>query len=403
MSLDQTYRTAASHAKPASSKWRCACVVAVALSIAFGLASSASGRQASVRYVAFGDSVTEGTGDSPRPDGRAGYPPRLEQLVANSVVINEGLGGERTTEGLTRIDSVLRAGGDVLLLMEGTNDVNAELGPETTAFNLAQMARKAENSGFDVIQATVIPRWPEAARDSDNILTRQTNQSVRNIAGINGRQLVDVNETFLNLDRLFALYYDDRRGDAVGHPSAQGYDVIAQAFADVILGNDTINPAPGLITPLYYDRQVGRSTRISVELWDFGSGVNPSSVQLLVNGVLSPGPPVSSGNRTTIFHTPASPYPAGVVTVDVRASDNDTPPKELDREVIRFFTTQIEFPRGDINRDGRVDGKDLFLLARAFGTSPSSRAWDEDADFDQDGDIDGTDLAVVADNFGTSL
>ena len=53
--------------------------------------------------------------------------------------------------GLTRIDGVLNAvptSTDVLLLMEGTNDISQRASSfETTRFNLNQMARKAENRG----------------------------------------------------------------------------------------------------------------------------------------------------------------------------------------------------------------------------------------------------------------
>src|SRR6185503_5607520 len=87
-------------------------------------------------YVAFGDSITQGTGDELQ---RGGYPPRLQdRLVASgrsAQVRNRGLGGETTTEGLSRINAVLAEGGDVLLLMEGTNDIARNISIETTAFN----------------------------------------------------------------------------------------------------------------------------------------------------------------------------------------------------------------------------------------------------------------------------
>ena len=81
-------------------------------------------------YIAFGDSITAGTGDDPART-EPGYPPRLQQLLVNAgrsaVVVNKGLPSEKTPQGLTRIDSVLDRGGDVLLLMEGSNDISTEI------------------------------------------------------------------------------------------------------------------------------------------------------------------------------------------------------------------------------------------------------------------------------------
>lgn len=70
-------------------------------------------------YVGFGDSITRGTNDPYNPPKiydcagncsenssaeHCGYVPRLEdELVGSQNVITEGLAGEATAEGLTRI------------------------------------------------------------------------------------------------------------------------------------------------------------------------------------------------------------------------------------------------------------------------------------------------------------
>jgi hypothetical protein len=67
--------------------------------------------------------------------------------------------------------------------------------------------------------------------------------------------------------------------------------------------------------------------------------------------------------------------------------------------------------RGDINGDGKVDGKDLTILALAFGSygpdfiypgSLPSSNWNPDADINLDNKVDGKDLMAIAKNFGTS-
>jgi hypothetical protein len=64
---------------------------------------------------------------------------------------------------------------------------------------------------------------------------------------------------------------------------------------------------------------------------------------------------------------------------------------------------------GDINGDGTVDGSDLIIVARAFGSygpnylypgSPPHPRWNLDCDINEDNVIDGSDLVVVARHFG---
>jgi parallel beta-helix repeat protein len=64
---------------------------------------------------------------------------------------------------------------------------------------------------------------------------------------------------------------------------------------------------------------------------------------------------------------------------------------------------------GDINADGKVDGRDIILVARAFtsygpdyecaGSAPSP-GWNLDCDINGDNKVDGRDLILVARNFG---
>ncbi len=55
---------------------------------------------------------------------------------------------------------------------------------------------------------------------------------------------------------------------------------------------------------------------------------------------------------------------------------------------------------GDVNGDGKVDMKDVGIVAKAFGATPSNPRWDPTADLDGDGKIDMKDIAIVAANFG---
>jgi endoglucanase len=55
---------------------------------------------------------------------------------------------------------------------------------------------------------------------------------------------------------------------------------------------------------------------------------------------------------------------------------------------------------GDVNGDGRVDLKDLALVARAFGSTPTSPNWNPAADINGDGTVNMKDIALAVRNFG---
>jgi parallel beta-helix repeat protein len=55
---------------------------------------------------------------------------------------------------------------------------------------------------------------------------------------------------------------------------------------------------------------------------------------------------------------------------------------------------------GDVNRDGKVDIKDLVLLIKAFGTYPGKPKWNPNADLNTDGKVDIKDLVLIIKHFG---
>jgi parallel beta-helix repeat protein len=55
---------------------------------------------------------------------------------------------------------------------------------------------------------------------------------------------------------------------------------------------------------------------------------------------------------------------------------------------------------GDVNGDGVVDLRDIALVARAFGSTPSSPNWNPAADINGDGVVNMKDITLVARNFG---
>jgi thermitase len=55
---------------------------------------------------------------------------------------------------------------------------------------------------------------------------------------------------------------------------------------------------------------------------------------------------------------------------------------------------------GDLNGDGKIDGRDIALAAIAFASYPDHPRWNSDVDISGDGKIDGRDIVLIAKNFG---
>ena len=381
---------------------RAIAVCAAIVVIAGGLLPTAAAAQ--VRYLAFGDSITEGAGDDEaRPE--KGYPPRLESLLRaagiEAEVENHGRGGERTPEALERINSVLNRGGSAVLLMLGTNDISRQISMETTLFNLNEMARRAEIRGISPVHATLIPRIPWAQVDADNKTNALLNQRIRDLADTRGRRLVDPFEVFWALPDRFARYYVQVRDDHVGHPNAQGYDVLATTFGDVLRGIDGVPPVVAGLFPADGSRGVPNNIDIQVDVIDFGSGIDLAATALVINGAPVAAPPQGTPRRALLSFSPPAGQPwRGVVSVGLRSRDLSTPPHAVDRTLATFAVAGTVFHPGDLDESGRVDGADLIALAHAFGARNGELRYFRAADLNTDGIVDGNDLAILASNFG---
>ncbi len=369
----------------------CACAFLALLAIS-------SGARAQTTYVAFGDSITEGIGDDPNRTEK-GWPPRLEALLQqrgrSAEVRNEGRAGETTGEGISRIDRELQTGDDVLLLMEGTNDIgNQNVSLETIVSNLNRIARKAEARGMTVVHATVPPRF-QANFDSTNIVTGDFNGQVRDLAWSQERRLADPFEVFFRLTPNYGQLYSDKL-----HPNTAGYDRLARIFADVLTDVDNVPPVTGLITPVNDSQRVPADTPLRLSVYDFGTGIDVATTTLVINDQVVQTPLTGGPRKLEIRYDPPQPW-RGVVIVKLRTRDQTTPtPNQLDREITQFVVAGTTFLAGDIDRDGRVDGADLLAFAPHFGARRGDGRFVGFADLNVDSLIDGNDLAMLASNFG---
>ena len=87
--------------------------------------------------------------------------------------------------------------------------------------------------------------------------------------------------------------------------------------------------------------------------------------------------------------------PPGKYLIKIEASDGFNVGSDISDGV--FTLTHIA---GDIDGDGDVDYKDLFLLARAYGTTEEDPGYIPMADINSDGKVDYKDLFMLARNYG---
>lgn len=103
--------------------------------------------------LAFGDSLTYGHGASAEHD----YPALLAGMVQRQV-INEGVNGEISADGLKRLPALLDEYQPALLiLIHGGNDLLHKIPEDQTAQNLMQMIKEAKQRNIQVVMMGVPP------------------------------------------------------------------------------------------------------------------------------------------------------------------------------------------------------------------------------------------------------
>ena len=218
-------------------------------SCTFSVVVTALPELAATRFMAFGNSITEGkiaSGDKPDP-----YPALLQGLLAarytdqNIAVVNEGCGGELAASvndpppcigGVARLPGKLvQDNSQVLLLEEGVNDLTfggAAAIPQVVEA-LRTMIRMAKARGMSVFVSTLTPvrvgGSPPRGNGAAPFIT-EANDQIRLLAPSEGAVLVDLfnglggsPDPFIDVDGL--------------HPTVAGYQKIAQLFFDATQAN----------------------------------------------------------------------------------------------------------------------------------------------------------------------
>ena len=185
--------------------------------------------------LAFGDSITRGVGDGPQPGdtppGTGGYPPRLQKLLGVTVS-NDGNSGERTTEGLPRLQrDVVQIRPDYTVLLEGTNDILAGDDADRAIDNLRGMIHAVRTAGAVPILGTITPFCCETEKLRPRWATLAFDDALRKLAEDRGVTLIDFYSAFAGAhDALYEGSWGLIHAPEGVHPTAAGYDAMAAAI-----------------------------------------------------------------------------------------------------------------------------------------------------------------------------
>ena len=220
-------------------------------SCTFGVNISRIPQLSRVRFLAFGDSITEGEvtvpiGSNSRGEvssrqvvvPSASYPAVLAKMLqarysaqADSIfVANYGRGGEKAANARDRFIAALNVvRPEAVLLLEGYNDIaRGEDGAASTAASeIRNMAGEARLRGMRVFIATPSPGRPNSSKTIPDILLLDYANRMRAVASGEGAVL---NDLYLSMQSGVFTYI----GVDGLHPNEAGYAKIAQDFFTLI-------------------------------------------------------------------------------------------------------------------------------------------------------------------------
>ena len=106
---------------------------------------------AATRILAFGDSLTAGLGLAPDQAFPAQLAARLRADGYDVVVVNGGVSGDTTSDGLARLDWSMADHPDIVLLELGANDMLRGLDPRRAAANLDAIVAKLKAAKVKIL------------------------------------------------------------------------------------------------------------------------------------------------------------------------------------------------------------------------------------------------------------
>ena len=173
---------------------------------------------ADATVLAFGDSLTSGKG----ADSTQAYPARLQALISRPV-INAGVPGEISRDGLRRLPALLKQHRPGLVIIcHGGNDILRRFDLQQTRDNIQKMIELSRTHGAQVVLVGV-PEYGLFLSSAEFYADLAT----ANQLPIDNSVISDVlGQAALKADRV--------------HPNADGYAVIAERLATLLTDSDAI-------------------------------------------------------------------------------------------------------------------------------------------------------------------
>ncbi len=241
------------------------------------------------KFLAFGDSMTEGTVSDPvtlrllllaTPQS---YPSQLQEMLQRRytaqtfTMINEGKAGYQARRDVERLTGLLQsARPEVVLLMEGANDLNSGGDAVIPAVvdAMEEMVERARAAHIMVFLATLPPQREGGSRAKAPASIVPYNRELAKVAAQEGAVLVDV----------YTAIGSAVPGTLIGadglHPTPEGYVKIAETFlAAIRTSNLEIPGTAGAVTAPPLGVVVATATSVTApepaaSLWPRSAGRN---------------------------------------------------------------------------------------------------------------------------------
>lgn len=169
--------------------------------------------------LAYGDSLTYGYGVNSETES---YPAVLSQLTGLKVV-NKGISGEISKDGLARLPAVLaEVNPNLVILCHGGNDLIRGLGKQQLTSNLEQMIQLIQSTGAEVMLVAV------------------PNFSLMLSVPELYPQVAEAYNVPIQLDIIRSIETSPKLKSDQIHPNAAGYKLMAETFNELLLDSGAL-------------------------------------------------------------------------------------------------------------------------------------------------------------------
>jgi lysophospholipase L1-like esterase len=188
------------------------------------------------RYLAFGDSITEGTGSVRKQGWATPLEERLRAYYGEAEVVVDGIRASRSIDGVQRMPASLAdARPAFTLILYGVNDWNRCQSQSVeacyTVGALRDMIRIARGAGSQPVVGTIVPSNPASSltHPDRNRWTQAENELIRRMVQEEGAVLAETWAAFGSDPNVWpSLFFDQN------HPNDEGYARISDAFLQAI-------------------------------------------------------------------------------------------------------------------------------------------------------------------------